>query len=210
MSELLIAVEHLEPCISPWLLLEYRHVSKIFGKDKVFFTNVKKDNEAKLLSDLGRVFKESFTELFSQEEILILDPQAPKELRKEDLNDVKAVVIGGILGDHPPRGRTKELITTKVPKAKARNIGKYQFSIDGAAYVVKKIIGGIPLERINYVINYELRFKIMDIEYTVILPFAYPIDKGKAVITPGLIDLLRSRIVYYEHNLLNEIIKCDP
>jgi len=203
-------VEHLEPCISPWLLLEYRHVSRIFGRDKVLFTNIRKDDEAKLLSDLGKVFKESFTELFSQEEILILDPQAPKELRREDLNDVKAVVIGGILGDHPPRGRTKELITSKVPRAKARNIGKHQFSIDGAAYVVKKIIEGTPLERIDYVINYELRFKITDIEYTVILPFAYPVDEGKPVITPGLIDLLRSRIVYYEHNLLNEIIKCNP
>lgn len=205
-----VVIEHLEPCISPWLYLEYQHVSRIFNRDRVIFTNVKNEEDKLKLKSLGIVSSKRFYELFNEDEILILDPQASQPLRKEDLNHVNAVIIGGILGDNPPKGRTKKLITSKVKRAMSRNIGPHQYSIDGAAYVLSKIIKGKSLSEIKFIKNIEIKFKIKDIEYVVVLPFAYPLEGGKPVITPGLINFLKSKIMYYEDNLIKDIVKCNP
>jgi len=183
-------IEHLEPRLSKWVLIEYEHASLIVGKDNLAFTNVKRG--FKTLEKLGKVYRESAVELFDNEGVIVLDPRADKLLEPSDFNDVESVVVGGILGDHPPRGRTFTLITSKMRRARARSLGNRQFSIDGAIYMALKVAQGVELSDIP--VADSLTLKCGDLE--IYLPFSYPLVNGKPVISPKLIDcLLKTDIV---------------
>ena len=54
-------IEHLEPRLWKWCLVEYRHISEIVGKRNLIFTNVKKLGEK--LKDLGKVESKSVKEM---------------------------------------------------------------------------------------------------------------------------------------------------
>ena len=187
---LLFVIEHLEPRLSKWILIEYEHASMIVGRDKLVFTNVKKG--FKTLERLGRVYRESAVELFDHEDTIVLDPKAGRPLEPSDFDYARTVVVGGILGDHPPRGRTFSLITSKMKRARARGLGDGQFSIDGAIYMALKVASGARLSEIP--VANSLTLKCGDLEIR--LPFCYPLVDGKPVISPKLIDyLLRTDIV---------------
>ncbi|MEM2321388.1 MAG: SAM-dependent methyltransferase [Candidatus Bathyarchaeia archaeon] len=185
---MLFVIEHLEPEISKWLYLEYKHASKIVGEDRLVFTNVKKE-DVNILSNLGIVKSESFIEIFNQRKVVILDPKAKERIKPEDLEKKEAIIIGGILGDHPPRGRTRKLITLRAPEAAARNLGKGQFSIDGAVYIAKMICEGFRLEDIP--IKRGLYIKINE-RAEVHLPYVYPLKDGKPVVSEELLKYLVS------------------
>jgi ribosome biogenesis SPOUT family RNA methylase Rps3 len=61
-----VIVEHLEAELSPWLLLEYRHVSRIHGRDHTWFTNVAARYH-RIIEIYGRVFEESVIDLLVSE-----------------------------------------------------------------------------------------------------------------------------------------------
>lgn len=197
---LLFVIEHLEPEVGKWLYIEYLHASEIVGKNRLIFTNVRKPEDAKILSKLGRVKKESFAEIFPPEKIIILDPKASRRLEPEDFRDKEAIIIGGILGDHPPKGRTKKLVTAKCPNAAVRSLGKDQFSIDGAVYVAKLVSEGKRLEEIPVMKGLTIKLN----EYAeIFLPYAYPLKNNEPVIHKSLIEYLRSEeIVKDEEKLL--------
>ena len=201
---MLFVIEHLEPEIGRWLYIEYMHSSEIVGKSKIMFTNVKNQNAALLLSKLGKTQFKSFFEIFKPEEVVILDPQAQKLLTPEDFKGKKAVIIGGILGDHPPKGRTRKFLTAKFPKATVRNIGREQFSIDGAVYVAKLVSEGKRLDEIPIMMGLTVKLN----EYAEIyLPYAYPLRDGKPVIHKELIEYLRSEeIVQDEERILKRAL----
>jgi ribosome biogenesis SPOUT family RNA methylase Rps3 len=187
---LLFIIEHLEPEIGKWLYFEYAHASRIAGVGRLVFTNVKNLEDAKILSNFGQVKSESFIEIFSQDEILILDPKASESLKPEDLNGVEAFIIGGILGDHPPKGRTRMLITSKAPSALCRNIGVGQFSIDGAVYVAKLVSEGVRLESIAVKRGLHVR---LNERAEIYLPYMYPLKDGKPIVSDELIRYLKSK-----------------
>ncbi len=193
-------IEHLEPEIGKWLYIEYMHASEIVGKKRLIFTNVKPQRDIELLSKLGTVKRESFAEIFAPEKTIILDPQAPKKLKPEDFEGKETVVIGGILGDHLPKGRTKKLVTAKLPDATIRSLGREQFSIDGAVYMAKLVSEGKRLEEIPFKKGITIELN----EYAEIyLPYAYPLKGEKPVIHKALIEYLRSEnIVKDEEELL--------
>jgi ribosome biogenesis SPOUT family RNA methylase Rps3 len=195
-------IEHLEPEIGKWLLFEYAHASEIVGKNRLTFTNVKKKGDKAKLSRLGTVHERSASEIFSQEKVVILDPKAEKSLKPEDFVGKDAVIIGGILGDYSPKGRTSKLLTKRFPKATVRNIGKSQFSIDGAVYVAKLVSEGTPLEKIPVKKGLTLRLN----EYAeVYLPYAYPLRNGKPVLSQKLVAYLCSEeIIKDEEKLLRQ------
>ena len=201
---MLFVIEHLEPEIGRWLYIEYMHSSEIVGKGKILFTNVKNRNAALLLSKLGKTQFKSFVEIFNPEEVVILDPQAQKLLTPEDFKGKKAVIIGGILGDHPPKGRTRKFLTTKFPKATVRNIGRGQFSIDGAVYVAKLVSEGKKLDEIPITMGLTVKLN----KYAEIyLPYAYPLRDGKPVIHKKIIEYLRSEeIVQDEERILKRAL----
>ncbi len=185
-----IIIEHLEEEFAPWILLEYRHCSLIAGKDMVLFTNVPKRYH-RVLERYGRVKSESIIDLVSSgiikgRDLIVLDPKASRRLERRDLLG-RYVVIGGILGDHPPRGRTWRLLTRKLLDygVITKNIGDGQYSIDGAVYYVVelwknnlegyKFIDGVDIETPNGIIH---------------LPFRYPVVDNKPLLAPGLIEYL--------------------
>ncbi|MEM1586602.1 MAG: SAM-dependent methyltransferase [Candidatus Bathyarchaeia archaeon] len=200
---LLFVIEHLEAECGKWLYFEYENASRIVGRERLIFTSVKRAEDAEILSNLGVVRRESFIDLFDQKKIIILDPRAKERLKPEDLISKEAVIIGGILGDHPPRGRTRRLITLRAPEAAAKSIGRGQFSIDGAVYVTNLVSEGFRLEDIP--VRRGLRVKVNDV-IEVYLPYMYPLKDGKPVVSEKLLRYIASvEIVRDEEELLRGI-----
>lgn len=189
MREPLIVVEHLEPKLSEWLIAEYRHAAEIAGGN-FLITNVKRDAERRKLSEFCEAKRESVGELFRPEELLVLDPRAERKLRRKDFSKISAVVVGGILGDDPPLGRTEKLLTSRLAGCRSRNIGRDQFSIDGSVFIAKEIMKGKELEEIPVAKEIEIP---VEEGCSIVLPFAYPLVGGKPLISPELLDYLRKR-----------------
>lgn len=188
-----LVIEHLED-ISEWLWLEYRHASMWWGK-KLIFTNVRED-ERKRLAELGSVLTDSVTEFpFDRSKIIVLDLQAEEELKPGDIEEDTVIVVGGILGDAVPRGRTREFITSRMEGVKVRHIGKPQYSIDGAAIVARLIADGRRLEEIDYEENPTIK---LDDFSEITLHYAVPKLNGKLLLTPGLIELQKRELGYDE------------
>lgn len=181
----ILIIEHCEPNLSEWLILEYKHSVKIWGKNTIF-TNVKDKKTNNILKTISKTEKKNAKELLKNKKCIILDPQSKKTLKTNDFTNLDAIIIGGILGYKKPRGRTKKLISDKY-RFQTRNIGKIQLTIDGAAFVAKKIARGNSLKELE--IAYELEI-IHDPIHSTILPFGYPIFNNKPVITPGLVEYI--------------------
>ena len=167
-------IEHLEPKLWPWCIIEYKSISKLVGKDNLWFTNINKRDKQKL-SNYGKVYTESIKNIdINLDKTCILDPDAPKTLEPKDAKSFHYFIFGGILGDDPPRKRTAPELTHFLPKAHKRNIGKEQFSTDNAVYVTSEIIKGKSLKEIEFQDTIEI--PINNVE-SVILPYRYPLIK---------------------------------
>ncbi len=178
-----IVIENLEP-LGKWVLAEYRHSYEVAG-DMLLITNAE-------IAGLPSTRKRFF-EVFDPSRVIILDPKAELPLRGEDFEGVEAVVIGGILGDHPPRGRTWELLTSRFPQAKARNLGPLQLPIDNAVLVIKLIYEGKRLEEIPIARGLKMKCKLLSSEEELILPFGYVILDGKPFVSEEVLKLLGFR-----------------
>ena len=179
-------IEHLEPQLWPWAVLEYRHISSFIGYQNLWFTNVKK--AAQKLKTLGTVKQESVIQL-GLTRVCVLDPKAKKTLTPKDKDLFDYFVFGGILGDYPPKARTGEL--TKKLKCEIRNLGKEQMSTDTAVNVAKKILDGTPFEKLTFKDKIELDIAPGE---SVELPYRYLVEKGKVRITPGLKKFLKEQV----------------
>ena len=203
-----MVIEHLEEHLSRWLALEYRH-SLSLSSGCLAVTNAGRFC-GKISSLVGsmRCFRESVTRLrgvlyTSPERIIVLDPRAESRLEPWEAAEAEAIVVGGLLGDHPPRGRTWELLTKRTLELgmKPRNIGPEQLSIDGAVFVALQIARGKRLDEIRTVSSpsFRLADPVYGSEWEVTLPFAYPLADGRPLMAPGLLELLRSGLAYEEY-----------
>ncbi len=201
----IIVVEHLEPCINRWILAEYSYVSKLFP-GRVLFSNVRKESHRSILEKLGAVEERSVTELsIDGPETIVLDPQAEEELRPRDLESARHVIIGGIMGSHPPEGRTWRYITQFMRRSRTRNLGPHQLTIAGAAYIVKKVSEGIELRSVRMVYGLSIE-RSMDrgIELSIYLPYAFPLDEcGRIALPENYIDIVAEYVVIYEQRALS-------
>lgn len=181
-------IENLEPKLSEWLYIEYSRSAKIVGRKSLLITNLKKESEFRKLSKIAGVEKKRAGDMFGQDEIVLLDPLAKETLSPPDLDDKKAILIGGILGNDPPIGRTKELLTKNFPRAMVRNIGKNQFSIDGAVFVAKQVSMGKSVKEVPVQVGLEIQIAR---GYSNFLPYAFPLVEGKPLISGKLIQYLK-------------------
>jgi len=92
-----------------------------------------------------------------KKKICLLDMRGEKTLSPADLNDFDFFLFGGILGDHPPRDRTKQL---RDQGYEIRNLGEIQLSTDTAIYYVKEILDGENFKDIKYLQDPEFPLKI--------------------------------------------------
>ncbi len=179
-------IEHLEEKVWKWCLFEYEHISKIVGKNNLWFTNIK-SSDAKKLSKFGQVFKQSVKSMALQK-TCVLDPEAPKPLLKSD-GKFQFFIFGGILGDYPARKRTKEELSSFMPESEKRNLGKEQMATDNAVYVTKQILGG---KSSSLKFQEGVTIKINKIESTD-LPFKYVQVNGKPLISKKVINYLKNK-----------------
>ncbi len=184
-------IEHLEPELYEWCLIEYQHISKIVGKNNLIFTNINK-KDIKKLKRYSVVFDKSFTKL-RLNNICVLSQYSKKTLTTNDKNKFEYFVFGGILGDSPSKKRTQKLINNlKKNKIKfsTRNLGDRQMPTDVAAFVTKKILEGKKLDDFKFVD--ELEIEINENE-SITLPFRYVVDNNKLIINEKLVEYLRKR-----------------
>ena len=169
-------IEHMDE-ISEWCILEYTHISEIVGKENLIFTKVNSDK----LNGLGIIKKESVHNL-KFENVCVLDPEAEKILSPDDKFDY--FIFGGILGDFPPRKRTREINI----EGERRNLGDVQMSTNTAVYVAKKISEGKKFSDLDF--QDDLIIPISDGE-EVILPYRFVKENGKLVLPPGYIEMAK-------------------
>jgi ribosome biogenesis SPOUT family RNA methylase Rps3 len=184
----ILVIEHCESTLSPWLLLEYKNVAKLWDGTLVF-TRVTEKKTARVLQKYGRIEPRKAMDVFSKKRCLILDPQAKTPFLSRDCQTHDVIIVGGLLGYEKPRGRTKKMITdeTRFP---TRHLGERQLSIDGAVFVIKAVCLGLSLKDIEIAHEVEI---IHDSIHSTILPFGYPMIDGNPMITPGLVKLLSCR-----------------
>jgi len=180
-------IEHLDPEVWNWSLVEYRHITSFAGAENCIFTNVGKGTER--LEGLGEAYSESIkeihTELCAGKKVCVLDPKAEKTLSSDD--DFDMLVLGGVLGNHPMDGRTEKEVTSQLP-FEARNLGDKQMSTNTAAYVSWKISKGMSFEEFEFV--EELIIQVEEGE-EIILPFRYVIEDGKVVMPDDYEEMVK-------------------
>ena len=194
----MIVIENLED-FGEWVLYEYEHAHELVG-DELLITNVKDERMKKELKKRNIRFDErSVAEIIETlpRPWVVLDPKGEKPLEPEEAQGT--VIIGGILGSHPPKGRTWELLTKRLlPKGVlVRNLGKEQFSIDGAVAVAWLISKGKRLEEIEKVVGLEIEVESSPFMSVVEeLPYAYPIINGEVFFSEKVKEYLkRKRLV---------------
>jgi len=182
-------IEHLEPKLWPWCIMEYKHISKLVGKKNLWITNINKASEAKKLGKYGKVIPTRVSKL-NLKSACILDPEATRLLTPKIARKYRYFIFGGILGDYPPRKRTKKELTSKFTKATCFNIGKEQMSTDNAVYAVKQIIEGKSLNKLKFQDEAEIRINKTE---SIILPYRYNLIKSKPFISPEVISYLKRK-----------------
>lgn len=181
-------IEHLEPRLWPWCVMEYKHIRKLVGRKNLWFTNISKQ-DAQKLKKYGKIIPTSASKL-NLKQACILDPESTKLLTPQIASKYQYFIFGGILGDYPPRKRTKKELTSKFTRATSFNIGKHQMSTDNAVYTASCIAKGIPLSNLKF--QDELEIRINKIE-SIILPYRYNLIKGKPLISPEVIHYLKRK-----------------
>lgn len=178
-----VAIEVLEPFISKWMFHELKHVLEVLPGDCVHIYNVRRECEVSILAGLfGYVSQRSITEsgdLQRFDRVLVLDPRAERALSPGDFSGRVLVVVGGIMGSHPPSGRTHRELTSRLSVGEARNIGAGQYTIDGAVYVASEVAKEKRLDEIPFVDGLTLTGE----GFEVFLPYRYPLRNGAPFIS---------------------------
>lgn len=177
-------IEHLDPELFEWCLIEYEHISAMVGKENVIFTNIKK-KDSKKLSSFGEVHTDKIKERGLCKGC-ILDPYAKEELKPEDKEKFEYFIFGGILGNNPAQKRTELL--TKQLDFPTRNLGKKQMSTDTAVFVTKKILEGRKLKDFHFVDNLEIEVQEGE---SVELPYRYVVEDKKVILSEKLVEHIR-------------------
>ncbi len=181
-------IEHMDPEMFEWCVVEYSNAADAVGKENFMVTNVGNQD----LSGLKGIetCKENVSEM-GLKRVCVLDPEAPEELSPSDADKYDYLIFGGILGHYPPQARTRNLV---VADADRRNLGKDQFSTDNAIMVAKQIIDGKKLAELKFQQDY-----VIEIEYNeatgageqIILPYKYLLIDGKPFISEAIIEYVK-------------------
>ncbi len=183
-------IEHLENKLYEWCLIEYKHISKIIGKNDLIFTNIKNPQDVSKLIKLGVVKIDSVTKL-NLKNACLLDPKAKMTLKPEEKFDY--YIFGGILGDFPEQGRTEKYLTSKIKNVETRNLGNKQMSTDTAVLVTKLITKGKSLQNISFIDNPLIVIKKGKFQEEINLPYRYVSKNNKPIISKELIKYLRNK-----------------
>ncbi|MCE4603879.1 MAG: hypothetical protein F7B20_02795 [Aeropyrum sp.] len=199
-------IELLEEYPSRWLLEELRE-SYEFADSHGYRLIVSGVTNSVIASSLNRAgipftWGEGFQ--YNRYLCILLDLNAKKPLEPWEAAVSNYIIIGGIMGDHPPRGRTVLLSMGVFTNCSKRNLGKEQLSIDGALKTAVLIAEGLKLGDIDFVRNIRLTLDLgLGVsEHEVLLPYVYPSIEGEPLISKRLQQLLARGVLYDEEYLL--------
>ena len=200
----LIAVHVLEEKPSRWLVEEIVESCRFASSMGLGFraVNVADPRLQAELSRRGVPWSWDYVEVLGGK-CIILDLRAEGRLEPWEASTVEVIVVGGIMGDHPPRGRTYLLATQYYTVCAGRSLGPVQLSIDGAVKVASLIAGGANLDEIEVVegLTIEVETPLGNVE--VELPFGYPRYKGR-LLKPGFLEDLLSRGILWDEETMLE------
>lgn len=188
-------IEHLEPSISKWCLIEYENISKIVGKENLIITNLPK-KDFKKLKQLAELHEQPILTM-PLKNTCLLDQKAKRLLAPKD--NFNYYIFGGILGDYPEQGRTEKCLTSKLPKSKlikpeTRNLGNMQMSTDTAVLVTKLIAKDkTPFQKIKFTDKPEITLKEGKISESILLPYRYVNEKNRPRISKKLLEYLKNK-----------------
>ncbi|CCH63072.1 hypothetical protein TBLA_0J00740 [Henningerozyma blattae CBS 6284] len=197
-------IEHMEEGFSEWVILEYSQILRDIGASNLILSSLPKNTTARdipqRLLDLGLQWttedlvnlQKSFPELepLKDGRVCLLDPNATIDLLPEDANKFDYFVFGGILGDHPPRDRTKELQMAYPKLVVGRRLGDKQMTTDTAIRTTQIIIQKqTKFEDIKFIDYPEFRFSKKEATE---MPFRYVLDSnGKPILPEGMLELIK-------------------
>ncbi len=181
-------IEHLEPQLWKWCVIEYKHIAQMVGKQNFWITNLKKGSTE--LQKYGKVIPKSVTQL-KLAKVCVLDPDATKTLTPADAKRFDYFIFGGILGNDPPQKRTAPELTSKFTyPLKTRNIGQKQMSTDNAVAVVQEIVKGKKFEELPFQDGIEIDLKEGE---SILFPYGYLLVQGKPLVSAELIEYLKRK-----------------
>jgi len=181
-------IEHLEPKLWKWCVIEYTHISQMVGKQNVWITNLKKGSTE--LQKYGKVIRKSVVQVLLSN-VCVLDPDAKKILTPADAKKFDYYIFGGILGNDPPQKRTGPELTSqfKYP-IETRNIGQKQMSTDNAVAAVQQIVNGKRFERLPFQDGIEIDLKDGE---SIMFPYRYLLKDGKPLVSEELMEYLKKK-----------------
>ena len=196
----LILIEHLEGRVSRWVLEEYLESSRValdYGLSLIV-TGVRDAVDYSRLSVYGlNVSGRHAWEICDLPGSIVLDLWASKDLDPVEVYSARCFIIGGIMGDQPPRGRGL-LLTRNFDWASFRRLGSRQLSVDGVVKVLALMSEGRGLDDIKFIDNpvfeVDTGYGVVEVE----LPFTYPVRGGRPWVSGGLVRLLSRGILWEE------------
>ncbi|KAI9208456.1 SAM-dependent RNA methyltransferase [Polychytrium aggregatum] len=184
-------IEHFEEGLEEWCELEYSHMLSYVGEGNLILSNMHQSVLDNLPTKLEGVVVTGKSVLEIEgvtiDNCILLDPAAKEPLSPSDAENCKFLLFGGILGDDPPRDRTKEL---RVMGFKGRHLGPVQMTTDTAVMTSQHVLEkGIPLDELKFIDHPEI---VLSKRETVQMPFRYLLNsEGKMIMPPGFKKLLR-------------------
>ncbi|SCW02738.1 LAFE_0F13190g1_1 [Lachancea fermentati] len=197
-------IEHMEQGFSEWVTLEYAQIIRDLGASNLILTSLpadtKKSDIPEKLLELGLQWTtkplteitQDFTDLpeLKQQRVCLLDPRAKEDLEPADADRFDYFVFGGILGDHPPRDRTSELLQAYPNLLVGKRLGDKQMTTDTAIRTTQLIIEKkLPFDKIKFIDYPEFRFNKNEATE---MPFRYVLDtNGKPILPDGMLELIK-------------------
>lgn len=200
-------IEHMEDGFSEWVTLEYAQIIRDVGASKLILVSVSKDigqkDIPKVLVEMGLQWTHKGLESVVEEfpdlklpplrpgNVCLLDPRAKEDLSVGDKKEFEYLLFGGILGDHPPRDRTSELLKLHPGLLVGKRLGDKQMTTDTAIRVTQMIMrDSVPLNEIPFVDYPEFRFNKHEATE---MPFRYVLDEktNKPILPEGMLDLIK-------------------
>ncbi len=196
----LIVIEHMEERVTRWLIIEYVEAFRRALENGLHTVITGATTQlSSILTSLGVPNTQLHSwELGCPQPSIVLDMRARKTLEHYEAGSSHCIIVGGIMGDHPPRGRGYLLLYSH-PGYAARSLGDKQMSVHTAVHVASLIASGIRLEdiQLEYPARLLLNTILGDIE--VELPYAYVKgDRGEPLVPEKLKELLRRGIMWDE------------
>lgn len=182
-------IEHMEDQIKGWPELEYTNILlKTNNLHLILQQNFDKASIPDALAGAKITFESIATwPQAEKDRVLLLDPASTQLLSPADGLSYKYLLFGGILGDDPPKDRTKQLRDLGFV---TRQLGNLQMTTDTAVMVAQQIVEHrINIEDLEWVDFPDIQLSRRE---SVQMPFRYLKTEGGGPLLPkGMVAHLK-------------------